>query len=141
MKVNFTVDEERLTPTRAHDLDAGLDLRAGCDFDLPAGGRALVPTGVSVEIPEGYVGLVCSRSGLAEKYGIHVLNAPGIVDSGYTGQIKVNLQNDGSSGYGCFKGERIAQLVIVPIAKVDLQKVEKLGNTKRGEKGHGSTGK
>lgn len=140
MRVKFTVEEESLAPTRAHDFDAGFDLRAGCNFDLPVGARGLVPTGVAVEIPEGYVGLVCSRSGLAAKYGLHVLNSPGIVDAGYTGQVKVNLQNDGQHGYGGFKGERIAQLVIVPIAKAELVQVKKLGKTQRGTGGHGSTG-
>ena len=98
MKLQIVCDDRRLMPTRAHAHDAGLDLRCALDFgvELDAGGRMLVDTGVAVKIPPGYVGLVHPRSGWAHKYGITVNNAPGTVDAGYTGTIKVNLINHGS---------------------------------------------
>ena len=129
-------------PTRAHDADAGLDLRCGHPFGviLKPGERQLVDTGVKVAIPAGYVGLVHPRSGHAHKYGITVNNAPGTVDAGYTGTIKVNLINHGSETVVLEYGERIAQLLIQRVELPELELVDSLDTTARGTAGHGSTG-
>ena len=97
-------------------------------------------TGVHVAIPPGYVGMICPRSGLAHKHGLTVLNAPGIIDAGYTGEIKVNLHNAGDEVYWAETGTRIAQLVITPIPDAHLVQVDTLDTTERGDNGHGSTG-
>ena len=140
MKILFTLDDGATAPTRAHDTDAGLDLYSKRKAIVLPYSRQLVPTGVHVAIPPGYVGMVCPRSGLAHNYGLTVLNAPGIIDAGYTGEIKVNLHNAGPGFSGVNAGERIAQLVITPIANAQLVQVDALGATERGENGHGSTG-
>ena len=140
MKIKFTLDDGATAPTRAHDTDAGLDLYALHPADIPPGGRELIGTGVHVAIPPGYVGLVCPRSGLAHKAGLTVLNAPGIIDAGYTGEIKVNLHNAGDEVYWAETGTRIAQLVITPIPDAHLAQVDSLDATERGDNGHGSTG-
>ena len=140
MKILFTLDDGATAPTRAHDTDAGLDLYALHPATIPPGQRQLVGTGVHVAIPPGYVGMICPRSGLAHKYGLTVLNAPGIIDAGYTGEIKVNLHNAGPGFSGVNAGERIAQLVITPIADAQLERVDTLDTTERGDNGHGSTG-
>ena len=140
MKIKFTLDDGATAPTRAHDTDAGLDLYSSRGCPINPGERRLVSTGVHVAIPPGYVGMICPRSGLAHKYGLTVLNAPGIIDAGYTGEIKVNLHNAGPGFSGVNAGERIAQLVITPIANAQLVQVDALGATERGENGHGSTG-
>ena len=140
MKILFTLDDGATAPTRAHDTDAGLDLYSSRGCPINPGERRLVSTGVHVAIPPGYVGMICPRSGLAHKYGLTVLNAPGIIDAGYTGEIKVNLHNAGPGFSGVNAGERIAQLVITPIANAQLVQVDALGATERGENGHGSTG-
>ena len=140
MKIKFTLDDGATAPTRAHDTDAGLDLYSSRGCPINPGERRLVSTGVHVSIPTGYVGMICPRSGLAHKYGLTVLNAPGIIDAGYTGEIKVNLHNAGPGFSGVNAGERIAQLVITPIANAQLVQVDALGATERGENGHGSTG-
>ena len=93
MKILFTLDDGATAPTRAHDTDAGLDLYALHPADIPPGQRQLVGTGVHVSIPPGYVGMICPRSGLAHKHGLTVLNAPGIIDAGYTGEIKVDRKS------------------------------------------------
>ena len=140
MKILFTLDKGATAPTRAHSTDAGLDLYALHPATIPPGQRQLVGTGVHVAIPPGYVGMICPRSGLAHKYGLTVLNAPGIIDAGYTGEIKVNLHNAGPGFSGVNAGERIAQLVITPIADAQLERVDTLDTTERGDNGHGSTG-
>lgn len=140
MKIKFTLDGGAIAPTRAHDTDAGLDLYACRPANIPPGGRELISTGVHVAIPPGYVGLICPRSGLAHKAGLTVLNAPGIIDAGYTGEIKVNLHNTGDALQHVDAGDRIAQLVITPIADAQLEQVDTLGTTERGDNGHGSTG-
>ena len=129
-------------PTRAHPHDAGLDLRCAERFgvELDAGERMLVDTGVAVSIPPGYVGLVHPRSGWAHKYGITVNNAPGTVDAGYTGTIKVNLINHGQDVVSIEYGERIAQLLIQRVELPELEVVDSLDTTTRGTAGHGSTG-
>ena len=100
----------------------------------------LISTGVHVSIPTGYVGMICPRSGLAHKAGLTVLNAPGIIDAGYTGEIKVNLHNMGDEVYWAETGTRIAQLVIAPVPDAHLVQVDALDTTERGDNGHGSTG-
>ena len=113
MKLQIVCPDRRLIPTRAHDADAGLDLRCAEHFvPLAPGGRHLFDTGVKVAIPAGYVGLIHPRSGWAHKYGITVNNAPGTVDAGYTGTIKVNLINHGEETIFVDYGDRIAQLLI-----------------------------
>ena len=142
MKLKIVCPDPRLMPTRAHPHDAGLDLRCALDFgvELDAGGRMLVDTGVAVSIPPGYVGLVHPRSGWAHKYGITVNNAPGTVDAGYTGTIKVNLINHGQDAVSIGYGERIAQLLVQRVELPELEIVDSLDTTTRGTAGHGSTG-
>ena len=125
----------------AHEGDAGLDLRSTIDVVISAGGRAVVPCGIAVAIPHGYAGLVIPRSGLAAKHGISVVNAPGLIDSGYRGEIKVILHNtDQSSEFAINRADRIAQLVIVEVPQVRLAYVNELSSTQRGEGGFGSSG-
>ena len=142
MKLQIVCRDRRLIPTRAHDADAGLDLRCGHPFGviLKPGERQLVDTGVKVAIPAGYVGLVHPRSGWAHRYGITVNNAPGTIDSGYIGNIKVNLINHGKDDVSIDCGERIAQLIIQRVELPELELVDSLDTTARGTAGHGSTG-
>ena len=141
MKILFTLDDGATAPTRAHSTDAGLDLYSSRGCPINPGERRLVSTGVHVAIPPGYVGMICPRSGLAHKHGLTVLNAPGIIDAGYTGEIKVNLHNTHYLTHPVCAGDRIAQLVIAPIADARLVQVDSLDATERGENGHGSTGR
>jgi len=135
------LDAELPVPAYAHDGDAGADLYAAVDVELAPGGRALVPTGVAIALPPGYVGLVHPRSGLAHRLGVTVLNAPGTVDSGYRGEILVNLVNhDPVSTATIVRGDRIAQLVVQRVERADFEVVEELPDTVRGAGGHGSTG-
>ena len=129
-------------PTRAHVTDAGLDLRCaeGFGVTLAPGERQLVDTGVKVAIPAGYVGLVHPRSGWAHRYGITVNNAPGTVDAGYTGNIKVNLINHGQDVVSVSYGERIAQLLIQRVELPEIEIAESLDTATRGADGFGSTG-
>lgn len=128
-------------PGRAHHDDAGLDLTAAEDAEIPPLGRALVGTGVAVALPAGTVGLVCPRSGLAARHGITVLNGPGIVDAGYRGEIKVTLHNtDADQPFAVRAGDRIAQLVIVPVLASRPVAVDVLDTTARGQGGFGSSG-
>ncbi|MGV9211977.1 dUTP diphosphatase [Micromonospora sp. RB23] len=128
-------------PTYAHPGDAGADLVAAADVELPPGGRALVPTGVAVALPDGYVGLVHPRSGLAARLGVTVLNAPGTVDAGYRGEIMVNLINhDRDTPAKISRGDRIAQLVVQRVARARFEPVAELPGSARGTGGHGSTG-
>jgi len=120
---------------------AGLDLRADEPVALAPGERALVPTGLALEIPPGFEGQVRPRSGLAARHGVGLLNAPGTVDSDYRGEVKVILVNLGREPVRFERGERIAQLVIAPVARATLQEVEALGDTGRGAGGFGSTGR
>lgn len=120
--------------------DAGADLIANEDIRIPAYGRALVATGTAVAIPDGYVGLIHPRSGLAAKEGITVLNTPGTIDSGYRGEIKVILYNSTDRGYWVKTGDRIAQLVIQEFVTAKFEEVEELDTTERGGMGFGSTG-
>jgi len=127
-------------PAYAKPGDAGLDLRASEAVTLEPGGRGLVPTGLAVAIPEGHAGFVLPRSGLAMQKGVTVLNAPGLIDSGYRGELKVLLINQGGNPVGIERGERIAQLVIQPVVHARLVEVERLPDSARGEGGFGSTG-
>jgi dUTP pyrophosphatase len=135
------VAEDGFVPTYAQPGDAGADLRARVAAIVPAGGRTLVPTGVSIALPDGYVGLVHPRSGLAHKHGITVLNTPGTVDAGYRGEIAVNLYNSSDLDFVVEVGDRIAQLVIQQVERAKFIAVERLPESDRGEGGHGSTGK
>jgi len=127
-------------PAYARDGDAGLDLCAAEAVTLAPGARALVPTGVAIAIPSGYAGLVLPRSGLALRHGVTVLNAPGLIDAGYRGEVKVLLVNHDHEPASFARGERIAQLVIQPVARAQLDVVDQLPSSQRGEGGFGSTG-
>lgn len=128
-------------PQYAHAGDAGADLHAAESVELAPGERALVSTGVSIALPDGYAAFVVPRSGLASKHGITVVNSPGTVDAGYRGEIKVTLLNtDHTSPYAISAGDRIAQLVIMPVTRARFVPVEKLPGSQRGEGGFGSTG-
>jgi dUTP pyrophosphatase len=138
------LDEELPVPTYAQPGDAGADLLSRVDVVLPAaGGRLAVPTGVAVAIPEGYAGLVLPRSGLALRHGVTCLNTPGLIDSGYRGELQVVLINhDPHHDYSVHRGDRIAQLVIVEVAHAAFELVSKevLGDSERGSGGFGSSG-
>lgn len=127
-------------PVKAHPTDAGYDLVATAAKTLPPGQHALIPTGLHINLPAGTVGYVCPRSGLAANCGITVLNAPGVIDPGYTGEILVNLINHGEYPYMINQGERIAQLIIHKTVDIDWQHVTEFEDTQRGAHGHGSTG-
>lgn len=128
-------------PTAQHPGDAGLDLRSVVDLIVAPGERAMVPTGVSVAIPEGHAGLVLPRSGLASKYGLTLANAPGLIDAGYRGEVICAVVNlDREAQVAIAKGDRIAQLVIVAIPEVKPTWAQELLDTARGEGGFGSTG-
>ncbi len=127
-------------PARAYPGDAGLDL-AACDrVELGPGERAIVATGLAVAIPKGYAGFVQPRSGLAAEHGISVVNAPGLIDSGYRGEVRVVLLNtDAARPFVVEPGMRIAQLVVLPVAELDVVEVEELPASERGERGFGSS--
>jgi dUTP diphosphatase len=129
-------------PQRAHDGDAGLDLFSVAELTLAPGERATVPTGIAIEVPPGHAGLVLPRSGLAARHGIALVNAPGLIDSGYRGEVRVLLLNtDRSEPFTISPGDRIAQLLVVPFAEVEAVAVERLALSARGEGGFGSTGR
>ena len=128
-------------PSYAHPGDAGADLMAAQEVELAPGERALVPTGVAIALPPGYVGLVHPRSGLAARLGVTVLNAPGTVDAGYRGEIMVILVNhDRHHPVRIARGDRIAQLVIQRVEEAEFDVVQELPDSRRGTGGHGSTG-
>ena len=128
-------------PARAHADDAGLDLYADIDLTLAPGRAALIPTGTAIALDPHTVGLVCPRSGLALNHSVTVLNAPGIIDAGYRGDVGVILINHGAVEFPIKRGDRIAQLLIVPCLRPTLHEVDSLPGTKRGKKGFGSTGR
>lgn len=135
------LDPELPAPAYAKPGDAGADLRSRIDFELEPGERALVPTGVAIALPEGYVGLVHPRSGLAIKNGITIVNAPGTVDSGYRGELMVTLLNaDKTKSFHVQRGDRIAQLVIQKYEHATFTVVDELEQTERGSSGFGSSG-
>ena len=134
------LDESATLPVRAYPGDAGLDLAAAERVELAPGARALVGTGLAVAIPDGHAGFVHPRSGLAAKHGITIVNAPGLVDSGYRGELKIILLNtDPAETFVVEPGMRIAQLVVVPVATPEPVEVAELPDTERGEKGFGSS--
>lgn len=130
-------------PAYAKDGDAGVDLVARENVTLePGGGRALVPTGIAIALPDGYAGFVQPRSGLAFKHGVTVLNSPGLVDSGYRGELKVCMVNlDPAAPFEIVRGERIAQLVVQAVGDVNFVEVDVLDETARGDTGFGSSGR
>lgn len=135
------LDPRAVIPSRAYDGDAGLDLYALEATTLGAGQRAAVPTGIAVEIPEGQAGLVLPRSGLAAKHGIALVNAPGLIDSGYRGEVRVLLLNtDRERGYEVQAGDRIAQLLLVRYEVPEVVEVDALAESERGGGGFGSSG-
>jgi dUTP pyrophosphatase len=135
------LDPDLPLPAYAHPGDAGADLVAAQDVELAPGARAAVRTGIAVAIPDGYVGLVHPRSGLAARLGVTVLNAPGTVDAGYRGEILVILINHDPAGtVKISRGDRIAQLVVQRVERAVFEVVDELDDTARGAGGHGSTG-
>jgi len=135
------LDESVPLPSYAHPGDAGADLTTTVDIELKPGERAMVPTGISIALPEGYVALVHPRSGLAARFGVSIVNAPGTVDAGYRGEIKVLLINlDPAEPVVLHKGDRIAQLVIQRFEHASFVEVDTLPESVRGDGGYGSTG-
>jgi dUTP pyrophosphatase len=131
---------DAVIPERAYSGDAGLDLAACEAVELLPGARAVVGTGLAVAIPEGYAGFVQPRSGLAARHGITIVNTPGLVDSGYRGELRVVLLNtDSSQPFLVERGMRIAQLVVVPVPEFELLEVEELPESERGVRGFGSS--
>lgn len=136
--MRMELDPRAFMPTRAHDVDAGLDLYARGDMTVPARGSAIFATGVHVELPPGTVGMLMSKSGLNVK---HDITSEGVIDEGYTGEIVVKLYNHSPKDYAVKRGDKISQLVILPLLRPELEVVEKLVNTERGDGGFGSTGR
>ena len=135
------LDPDLPMPARARADDAGLDLYAAGATTIEPGGRALVPTGIALAIPPGYAGFVLPRSGLALRHGVTCLNTPGLVDSGYRGEIKVLLVNHDRAAATIARGDRIAQLVIQRVEPAELIEVDELPGSERGAGGFGSTGR
>ena len=136
--MKIKLDPGAYMPERAHVLDAGLDLRTPVDIVVPAGGSAVVDTGVHVAIPMGYVGMLKSKSGLNIKNGI---TSEGVIDAGYTGAIVAKLYNNGNEDKKLKAGQKVTQLVVIPIATPELELVTVLPETERGDAGFGSTGR
>ena len=141
MQINFIrLDRELPVPSNAHIGDAAVDLHSRVEMMIAPGERAAVPTGIAVAIPEGFAGLVLPRSGHARRHGVGVVNGPGLIDSGYRGEVTVLLINHGDQEVSFARGDRIAQLAIVPIPIVEWIEVESLDETERGAGGFGSSG-
>jgi dUTP pyrophosphatase len=135
------LNEKATLPTRAHDNDAGLDLYAAESARLAPGARVSVGTGLAVQIPDGAGGLVLPRSGLALKHGVTLVNSPGLIDPGYRGEVRVLLLNtDRTHDFQIAPGDRIAQLLLVPVAHANPLQAEALDESTRGEGGFGSSG-
>ncbi|MEV0145740.1 MULTISPECIES: dUTP diphosphatase [unclassified Nonomuraea] len=129
-------------PSYAHPGDAGADLHAACDAELAPGERAVVPTGVAIALPDGYAAFVHPRSGLASRHGVTLVNAPGTVDAGYRGEIKVTMINtDAREPFRVRRGDRIAQLVVQRVERAAFREVAELPGSARGAGGFGSTGR
>jgi dUTP pyrophosphatase len=134
--------DDAVLPSRTYHGDAGFDLAACESVTLAPGERAAVATGVAVEIPDGYAGFVQPRSGLAARHGITIVNSPGLIDSGYRGEVLIVLLNtDRREAFSVEPGMRIAQLVILPVPGVELLEVGRLAESERGDRGHGSSGR
>lgn len=129
-----------IIPQYEHPNDSGLDLISIEELEIPAGESRLIHTGISIELPQGTEAQVRPRSGLALKHQITVLNTPGTVDEGYRGEIGVILINHGKSSFKVTQGMKIAQMVIMPVVRVEVEEVDKLSHTSRGTGGFGSTG-
>ncbi len=141
MTVKFRkTDPSATLPSYAHPGDAGMDLCSVEELVIPRGERRLVRTGLAMRLPPGYEAQVRPRSGLALKKGVTVLNSPGTIDEGYRGEIGVILVNLGDEPFGVCKGDRIAQMVVVPCARAEIALVSELDSTERGAGGFGSTG-
>ena len=136
--MNIILDNGAFIPEFAHKTDAGADLRSPIDTVVPERGSVVIDTGVHVEIPEGYVGILKSKSGLNVK---HDLIGTGTIDSGYSGSIRVKLYNLGDTDYQVLRGDKIIQMVILPCAYCEFTQVEKFAETERGDGGFGSTGR
>lgn len=135
------LDDRAVLPSRAYPGDAGLDLYALERCELAPGARARVATGVAIEIPPGHAGLVLPRSGLAARHGIALVNAPGLIDAGYRGELQVLLLNtDRGATFTVAAGDRIAQLVLITVAAPDVVEVAELADSERGAGGFGSSG-
>lgn len=134
------VHPEAVLPAYAHESDAGMDIRSVAEVVIPARGRALVPTGLVVLLPPNYEAQVRPRSGLALKSGITVLNTPGTIDAGYRGEIGVILFNTTDTDFAVHKGDRVAQIVIAPVTRVEVVETDSVEETDRGAGGFGSTG-
>lgn len=145
MNIDITLiddaSDDVLIPKHAIVGDAGVDLKSRVATEVLPNTRALIPTGIAIAIPKGYVGLVTPRSGLAIKHGITVVNSPGVIDSGYRGEIAVILHNLGQETFNINKYDRIAQLLILPFEAVVFNQVNNLETSSRGIDGFGSTGK
>ena len=138
MKIKIVLDKNAIMPTRAHETDAGLDLYATKRAIIKSGRSKVFDTGVHIELPAGTVGMIKSKSGLNVKHG---LISEGVIDVGYTGSIRVKLYNLSTEPYIVRKGDKISQLVVMPILTPDLELVEELTPSDRGDNGFGSTGK
>ncbi len=135
------LDDAVPLPSYAHPGDAGADLVTTVDVEIPPQGRVVVPTGVAIALPDGYAAFVHPRSGLAAKHGVTIVNAPGTVDAGYRGEIKVILLNtDATTPVTLKRGDRVAQLVIQKVEKARFLQAERLPGSHRGEGGFGSSG-
>ena len=139
MKLKVQLDEGAFVPESAHTADAGYDLRTPTDCYIPAGGFGIIDTGVHMAIPEGYVGFLKSKSGLNVR---DHLTGEGVIDSGYTGSIVVKLYHNGTYGDKWLRrGDKVIQIVLLPIIKPDIELVDSLEDTERGDNGFGSTGR
>ena len=138
MEIRTMIDEGAFMPTKAHEWDAGFDLKTPKDVYLMNGSSVTIDTGVHMAIPEGYVGMLKSKSGLNVKHGI---TCDGTIDAGYTGSIRAKLYNDSREPYQFQRGDKITQIVIIPIPKVELIRVDSLEETERGDNGFGSSGR
>ncbi len=135
------LDPEAVMPVYGTEYSAGADLVSISDVTIAAGGTAMVHTGLALEIPSGLVGLVCARSGLASRHGIAPSNKVGVIDSDYRGEIMVSLHNHSNEPWQIVKGDRIAQLILMPYIMADFDETDELHETGRGEGGFGSTGR
>lgn len=136
------LDTELPLPAYQHPGDAGIDLCSAEDVTLQPGERRLVATGIAIAVPDGCVGLTTPRSGTAARHGLSLVNTPGVIDAGYRGEVKLILVNtDRDAPIEIARGERVAQLLIVPVHSVEIVEVDELPETARGEGGFGSTGK
>jgi dUTP pyrophosphatase len=138
LSAKIVLDDGAFAPLRAHNTDAGLDLRTPISVTVPAGGSVVIDTGIHIEIPRGYVGFLKSKSGLNVNHGIV---SEGVIDAGYTGSIRVKLYNLSDVAFDFLAGDKVTQLVILPVITPKLELVKSLAETERGDGGFGSTGR